>query len=125
MAIRATSHRGTLTPPRASHSWLRLNHQCSPPAHTAHTSIPPAPSYAPSSHQNPPSLPYVSPPPKILPIQQETPPPLARATDSITPRTKQWLAQPLATLDGLFNLGWTQYQFALLRRGQLALWQGG
>ena len=43
------------------------------------------------------------------------PPPLATASEPITPRTDQWLSQRLTTLDGRFELRWTRYAFALKR----------
>ena len=94
-----------------------------------HSQIPP-PRYS-SSPPTPTSMPpqicapsYSTPPPKIIQAYAETPP-LAKATDPITPRTEQWLTQSLESLNGYFDMGWARYQFAMRRRGQVALWQGG
>ena len=52
-------------------------------------------------------------------------PPLAKATHPITPRTERWLTQSLESLNGYFDMGWARYRFAMRRRGQVALLQGG
>ena len=75
----------------------------------------------PSLQIAPPSLPYRTPPPKIVAANVE-PPHFAKLTNPITPRIQKWLGRPLATLHGHFDMGWTRYQFAMQRQGQVALW---
>ena len=62
---------------------------------------------------------------KSLQLKLNPPPSLTTTTDSITPRTKQWLSWLLATLDGRFDLRWTRNAFALKCWGQVVLWQEG
>ena len=64
-------------------------------------------------------------PPRQKSSQLNRKPPLAKVTDSISPRTEQWLSRPLATLDGRFDLGWTTYAFAWKRWGGGSPMEGG